>query len=149
MCLSSWLRPLVTTAPCPRLCLHRQQEEHGRQPEEPPQPQVEEQLPGLPAWALPAPTTRPGTATTRRQVGAGLWPGIGGMLPEKSHPTQTQAPVCSPARAAQPMATYHGSLQPVSLFNTLPSPARAGYLVPSPPLMRVALPTVRAAAGEQ
>ncbi|XP_028627510.1 zinc finger RNA-binding protein 2 [Grammomys surdaster] len=47
----------------------RQQEEHSRQPEEPPQPQVEEQLSGLPAWAFPAPTTRPGTATTRRQSG--------------------------------------------------------------------------------
>lgn len=51
---------------------HRQQEEHSRQPEEPPQPQIEEQLPGLPAWALPAPTPRPGTATARRQVGAGV-----------------------------------------------------------------------------
>ncbi|XP_031205683.1 zinc finger RNA-binding protein 2 isoform X3 [Mastomys coucha] len=47
----------------------RQQEEHSRQPEEPPQPQIEEQLPGLPAWALPAPTPRPGTATARRQSG--------------------------------------------------------------------------------
>ncbi|XP_021029211.1 zinc finger RNA-binding protein 2 isoform X2 [Mus caroli] len=47
----------------------RQQEEHSRQPEETPQPQVEEQLPGLPAWALPAPTTRPGMATARRQSG--------------------------------------------------------------------------------
>ncbi|XP_021059911.1 zinc finger RNA-binding protein 2 isoform X2 [Mus pahari] len=47
----------------------RQQEEHSRQPEETPQPQVEEQLPGFPAWALPAPTTRPGMATARRQSG--------------------------------------------------------------------------------
>ncbi|XP_006241095.1 zinc finger RNA-binding protein 2 isoform X1 [Rattus norvegicus] len=47
----------------------RQQEEHSRQPEEPPQPQVEEQLPGSPTWALPAPTTRPGMASPRRQSG--------------------------------------------------------------------------------
>lgn len=51
---------------------HRQQEEQSRQPEEPPQPQVQEQPPGSPAWALPAPTPRPGMAATRRQVGAGV-----------------------------------------------------------------------------
>ncbi|GAB1295389.1 Zinc finger RNA-binding protein 2 [Apodemus speciosus] len=47
----------------------RQPEEQSRQPEEPPQPQAQEQPPGSPAWALPAPTPRPGMATTRRQSG--------------------------------------------------------------------------------
>ncbi|XP_021492527.1 zinc finger RNA-binding protein 2 [Meriones unguiculatus] len=45
----------------------RQQEEHSRQSEEPPEPQVEEHTPGLPAWALPADPARPGVAATRRQ----------------------------------------------------------------------------------
>lgn len=92
MCLLGWLRPLATTALCPCLCPHRQQEEQSRQPEEPPQPQVDEQLPGLPAWALPAPTTRPGTATTRRQVGAGVaWRSL--------HPHQASG---APQRAQDP-----------------------------------------------
>lgn len=58
--------------PCVPVWPHRQQEEHSRQPEEPPQPQVEEQLPGSPTWALPAPTTRPGMASPRRQVGTAV-----------------------------------------------------------------------------
>ncbi|KAK7809848.1 hypothetical protein U0070_008498, partial [Myodes glareolus] len=47
----------------------RQQEEQSRELEELPQPQTDEQSPTSPAWALPAPTAKPGMATTRRQSG--------------------------------------------------------------------------------
>lgn len=63
---------LVITALClPTSGHHRQQEEQSSELEELPQPQIDEQSPTSPAWALPAPTAKPGMATTRRQVGEG------------------------------------------------------------------------------
>ncbi|XP_041525002.1 zinc finger RNA-binding protein 2 isoform X2 [Microtus oregoni] len=47
----------------------RQQEGQNRELEELSQPQIEEQSPKSPAWALPAPIAKPGMATTRRQSG--------------------------------------------------------------------------------
>ncbi|XP_049979522.1 zinc finger RNA-binding protein 2 isoform X2 [Alexandromys fortis] len=47
----------------------RQQEGQNRELEELSQPQIEEQSPTSPAWALPAPTAKPGMATTWRQSG--------------------------------------------------------------------------------
>ncbi|XP_075831469.1 zinc finger RNA-binding protein 2 isoform X3 [Microtus pennsylvanicus] len=47
----------------------RQQEGQNRELEELSQPQIEEQSPKSPVWALPAPIAKPGMATTRRQSG--------------------------------------------------------------------------------